>query len=133
MKTQTTVPIFYACDEALVNSTILSLKSVIENASTDYKYNVCILHTGISYNLMKKVFKLQNDLFNITFEDVSCYANGEIPFAEWSKTDKLRLFVAKMFPGYDEAVCVDGNTVFDGDISHSIIPVTMRSPSYLSA
>ena len=125
MKIQTTVPIFYTCDESLVSSTIVSLKSIIENASSDYKYTVCILHTGISYNMMKKVFKLQNDSFNITFEDVSCYATASTPLSDWSKTDKLRDFISEMFPGYDRAICMDGNTVFDGDTSRGFVPVSL--------
>ena len=80
---------------------------------------------GISYNMMKKVFKLQNDSFNITFEDVSCYATASTPLSDWSKTDKLRAFISEMFPGYDRAICMDGNTVFDGDASRGFVPVSL--------
>ena len=34
------VPIFYACDDAFVKYTIVSLSSMIKNASKDCKYKV---------------------------------------------------------------------------------------------
>ena len=67
------IPIFYACDDAFVKYTIVSLYSMIQNASPDYKYIIHILHTEISDENKNKVYKLANDNFEIRFVDVTGY------------------------------------------------------------
>ena len=121
MSAKKTIPIFYACDDSFVKFTVVSLKSMIENASREYKYSVCILHTGISKKMMDKVFALEDECFRITFEDVSGYIKSisdRLPLRDYySKTTYFRLFIAEMFPGYDKAIYIDSDTVVTGDIS----------------
>ena len=115
------IPIFYACDDNFVKYTVVSLHSMIKNASADYKYHVYILHTGISEPMMKKVFELSCDNFEISFEDVTDYLYSiadKLPIRDYySKTTYYRLFIAEMFPQYDKAVYIDSDTVVEGDIS----------------
>ena len=40
------IPIFYACDDNFVKYTIISAKSLIENASKDYFYKIMVLWRG---------------------------------------------------------------------------------------
>ena len=47
------IPIFYACDDAFVKYTIVSLSSMIKNASKEYKYKVYVLHTDISEEMKR--------------------------------------------------------------------------------
>ena len=46
------IPIFYACDDAFVKFTVVSMHSIIKNASKDYKYKFYVLHTGITEKMM---------------------------------------------------------------------------------
>ena len=69
--TKPIIPIFYACDDNFVKYTIVSLHSMIRNASTAYRYHIYVLHTGISEPMMEKVLALKNDCFEITFENVT--------------------------------------------------------------
>ena len=39
------IPIFYACDNNFVKYTIVSMYSMIENASKEHKYHIYILHS----------------------------------------------------------------------------------------
>ena len=48
MKQEVLIPIFWACDNNFVKYTVVSLKSVMSNASKDYSYKAYILHTDIS-------------------------------------------------------------------------------------
>ena len=48
------IPIFYACDDNFVKYTIVSLRSMMENASKGNQYKVYILNTDIS-GRMKKI------------------------------------------------------------------------------
>lgn len=115
------IPIFYACDDSFVKYTIVSLYSMIKNASKEHKYRVYILHTEISAEMKEKVLTLQNENFEISFEDVTEYLESisdKLPIRDYySKTTYYRLFIAEMFPEYDKAIYIDSDTVVQGDIS----------------
>lgn len=115
------IPVFFACDNNFVKFTVVSLKSMIANASKDYKYHVYVLHTDITEEMQKKVFALQNDNFEITFEDVTDYLKSisdKLPIRDYySKTTYYRLFIAEMFLEYDKAIYIDSDTIVQGDIS----------------
>ena len=67
------IPIFYACDDAFVKYTIVSLSSMIKNASKEYKYKVYVLHTDISEEMKAKTLELANESFEISFVSVEKY------------------------------------------------------------
>ncbi len=118
---QKTIPIFYACDDSFVKYTVVSLSSMIRNASPDRRYHVYILHTEISEEMKEKVRSLENEQFTITFENVSEYLRSiseKLPVRDYySKTTYYRLFIAEMFLEYDKAIYIDSDTVVTGDIS----------------
>ncbi len=115
------IPIFYACDDNFVKYTIVSIHSMIQNASKEYKYKVYILHTGITEGMMQKIMELENDNFDISFQDVTGYLHSisdKLPIRDYySKSTYYRLFIAEMFPEYNKAVYIDSDTVVQGDIS----------------
>lgn len=115
------IPIFYACDDAFVKYTIVSLSSMIKNASKDYKYHVYVLYTDISKEMMDKTLALANENFKITFKSVDKYLKSiskKLPLRHYySKTTYYRLFIADMFPEYDKAIYIDSDTIVLGDIS----------------
>ena len=115
------IPIFYACDNNFVKYTIVSMYSMIENASKEHKYHIYILHTDITEESKQLAYALQNDNFTISFEDVSDYLksiSNKLPIRDYySKTTYYRLFIAEMFPEYDKAIYIDSDTVVQGDIS----------------
>ncbi len=121
MHNKITVPIFYACDDAFIKYTIVSLASMIENASKDFNYDIHILSTTATEKMKEKVLKLQNDSFRIAFDDVSGYLESikdTLPIRDYySKTTYYRLFIAEMFPQLDKAIYIDSDTVVQGDIS----------------
>lgn len=116
-----TVSVFYACDDNFVKYTIVSLSSMIANASRDKNYEVHVLHTGISDEMMKKTKALENECFKISFDDVTDYLRSvseKLPIRDYySKTTYYRLFIAEMFPQLERAVYIDSDTVVQGDIS----------------
>ena len=115
------IPIFYACDDAFVKYTIVSLHSMIANASKDYRYVVHILHTEITEETMEKVYELANDNFEIRFVDMTEYLRSisdKLPLRDYySKTTYYRLFIAEMFQEYDKTIYIDSDTIVQGDIS----------------
>lgn len=115
------IPIFYACDDKFLKYTIVSLSSMMENASKDRDYHVYILHTGIPAKSQARVLALQNENFKISFEDVTDYLDSiseRLPVRHYyTKTTYYRFFIAEMFQQYDKAIYIDSDTIVQGDIA----------------
>lgn len=115
------IPIFYACDDFFVKYMIVSLRSMIQNASKDRSYHIYVLHTNISNEMKQKMYDLQNENFEVSFEDVTEYLKriaDQLPIRHYyTKTTYFRLFIAEMFPQYQKAIYIDSDTVVQGDIS----------------
>lgn len=116
-----TIPIFYACDDNFIKYTVVSLTSMIENASREHQYRIYVLHTNASEEMKAKLLALANDNFEISFEDVTPYLESisdKLPIRHYyTKTTYFRFFIAEMFPEYDKAIYIDSDTVVKGDIS----------------
>jgi lipopolysaccharide biosynthesis glycosyltransferase len=129
------IPIFFACDDNFVKFTIVSLHSIMKNASKDFEYHVYVLHTGITQAMMKKMYDMENDIFEISFHDCTHYLKSisdKLPIRDYySKTTYYRLFIAEMFPEYEKAIYIDSDTVVQGDISE--LYNTDIGESYLGA
>ena len=115
------VPIFYACDDAFVKFTIISIRSMLENASPDRFYRFHILITDVSERSRRVAKELERENAEIIFEDVTSYLTAiekKLPLRDYySKTTYYRLFIADMFPQYDKAIYIDSDTVVLSDIS----------------
>ena len=115
------IPIFYACDDAFVKYTMVSIHSLITNASRDYDYTIYILHTSIREETRRQAMELEQEGFQIVFTDVSERLNAvtkNLPVRDYySKATYFRLFIADMFPELDKALYIDSDTVVQGDIS----------------
>ena len=114
------IPIFYACDDEFIKFTVVSLRSMIDNASRDRRYIIHILNAGISEQLKGAVSALADECFEIRFVDVTEHLSSvsdRLPLRDYySKTTYYRLFIAEMFPEYSKAVYIDSDTVVTGDI-----------------
>ncbi|MBQ7669695.1 MAG: 1-acyl-sn-glycerol-3-phosphate acyltransferase [Clostridia bacterium] len=115
------VPIFFACDDAFVKFTAVSIRSLIDNASADNDYTVYILHAGIDEALQERTRELSADNVKIVFADVQDRlreVSERLPLRDYySKTTYFRLFIAEMFPEYDKAIYIDSDTVVQGDVA----------------
>ncbi|MBQ3935677.1 MAG: 1-acyl-sn-glycerol-3-phosphate acyltransferase [Ruminococcus sp.] len=132
---ETIIPIFYACDDAFVKYTVVSMHSLIKNASREHKYILHILYTEISDEMKAAVNKMADECFEIRFVDVTQYLQSiseKLPLRDYySKTTYYRLFIAEMFPDYSKAVYIDSDTVIRGDISK--VYLTDIKDAYLGA
>ena len=121
MNNKPIIPIFYACDDNFVKYTIVSLKSMIINASKNYQYNVYVLNTNISTEMKEHLYLLTNENFKVEIIDVSSHLDQigpELPIRDYySKTTYFRLFIAQMYPEYDKAIYIDSDTIVEGDIA----------------
>ncbi len=115
------IPVFYACDEAFVKYTVVSMYSLMQHASKDDHYHIHVLHTDITEATQARVLQMQTEQVKITFDDVTDYLHSisdRLPLRDYySKTTYYRLFIAEMFPEYDKALYIDSDTVVQGDVS----------------
>ncbi len=121
MQNKPIAEIFYACDEAFLKYTMVSLTSMMENATRGRGYHVHILHTDIRPEAQEGILAMQNEDFKITFDDVSSYLERiceRLPLRDYySKSTYYRLFIAEMYSELDKALYIDSDTVVTGDIS----------------
>ncbi len=118
---QELIPIFYACDDAFIKYTVVSIRSMLDNADKNRRYKIYVLNDGITQEMKYEVYKLNNDYATIEFVCVKEQLNKigkTLPLRDYySKTTYFRMFIAEMFPEYDKAVYIDSDTVVLGDIS----------------
>ena len=121
MNTNSPIPIFYACDDRFIRYTVVSLASLIRNASPDRRYRVHVLCTEVSDEMRQKLLTLANERFEILFENVgACLetVSDKLPVRHYyAKTTYYRLFIAELFPQYEKAIYLDSDTIVQGDVS----------------
>lgn len=115
------IPIFFACDEGFVKYTMVSMKSIMENADRSRKYHIYILHMGITEATQAKVFAMADEEFAIDFVDVTDKMRSiadKLPIRDYySNTTYFRLFIPDMFPQYRKALYIDSDTIVVGNIA----------------
>lgn len=115
------IPIFFACDEGFVKYTMVSMKSIMENADRSRKYHIYILHTGITEATQAKVLAMADEEFAIDFVDVTDKMRSiadKLPIRDYySNTTYFRLFIPDMFPQYRKALYIDSDTIVVGNIA----------------
>ena len=120
------IPVFYSCDESFLKYCMVSMSSLLKNASSGCVYRIYVLNTDISDEAQKTFceqidsMKLSSQ-YEICFEDVSENLNlieHEFPLRDYySKTTYYRLLIADMHPEYDKVIYIDSDTIVQGDIS----------------
>lgn len=120
-KVKREIPIFFATDNNYVPFLEVALRSLIENASTNYNYNIHILNTGLNDENIATLAKLSNETFRIIFNDIT--ENIEPIRAKlknvyhFGLASYYRLFIENLFPMYDKVLYLDCDIVVLGDIS----------------
>lgn len=115
------IPIFFSTDNNYVPFLDVAIRSLVKNASRDYKYHIVVLNTGLDETKTSKIKALEDGNFRIEFADIS-YAINDIKdklpqeqhfgLATW-----YRLFIQSLFPQYDKIIYIDCDLVVLGDIS----------------
>ena len=117
------IPVFFACDDAFVKFTLVTIRSMLENASKDYHYNIYILNTNIQKEMEDAAFEIVNEYnyASLEFVDVKPFMDkiGDKLHTRdyYSKTTYFRLFIAEMFKEFDKAIYLDSDMIVKGDIS----------------
>ena len=115
------IPIFFAIDDGYTPFLAVALKSVIDNASKDYKYLIKVLHTNVQEEHMKQIKKYEEENINIEFVDLNYYiekVQDKLYTRDYyTNTTYFRLFLPDLYPQYDKVLYLDSDIIVVGDIS----------------
>lgn len=115
------VPVFFASDDNFLPMTAVALKSLIKNASDNYKYEVIIcgkpsiqqkrlLHSMVDRNNI--ILNFYDMSKNVSVELLnSFHLNNYITVETY-----FRLFIPELFPNYDKFIWLDSDIVINRDI-----------------
>ncbi len=118
------IPIFFASDDNYLPYLSVAIRSLIDNASKDYRYVIHILNSGVDREKAKLITKMQNENFEIKFTDVTEKIKPIVDELDMESNlhyitiaTYYRLFIASLFKEYDKALYLDCDIVVLGDIS----------------
>ena len=115
------IPVFFGCDNRFVPYMSVALRSMIDHASANRKFEVHILHTDISKENQAKVQTMAKRNIQIVFDDVSDDIRtivNQLPVRDYySVSTYFRLVIAEKFPQYDKAIYIDCDTATVEDVS----------------
>jgi len=116
------IPVFFAADDKYVKYMMVTMKSLIANATVGYEYRLYVLHTDISAENQAVVKKMETSNCKVSFVDV----REELKKFEkkislrdyYSATTYYRVLIADMFPEYDKVLYIDSDTIVREDIAN---------------
>ena len=116
------IPVFFAVDDNYVDYLTIAIASIIDNAKDEsYRYNLNILHNGLSNESKKKIKKLKNHRFHIMFYNVSGQLNQTFNRFKlrdyYTITTYYRLLIPDTFFFIDKALYLDSDIIVLNDLS----------------
>ena len=129
------IPIFFAVDDNYAKFLCISLRSLIENSSKDYEYNVNILIEDISQQNADDILAMQTENVKIRFVTVTeklreiCKKLHMRDY--YTKATYYRFFIPELFPMYDKGLYLDCDIVINADVSE--LYRTELGDNYLAA
>lgn len=121
---QNVIPIFFTADESYAPWLDCAIRSMEENASEAYKYQIIVLHQDLSEESQRRIASGVRVPFEIRFIPMERELAGITDRTEnrlrcdyFTLTIYFRLFIADRFPEYDKGIYLDSDIVVPGDIS----------------
>ena len=118
------IPIVFAVDDNYAPFLCVALRSIIDNASTDYYYKVYVLNTGICAENKRKIVSIAEELsddLSIEYVNVAGRMDklgGKTHLRDYyTNAIYYRIFIPSLFPQYDKILYIDCDLVFLEDVS----------------
>lgn len=115
------IPIFFSTDDNYIPFLDVAIRSLIANASKEYKYRIIILNTGLCEKSVKTIKQNECEGFAIDTLDISREVEKiKSSFKHvyhFTVAAYYRLFIASLFPKYKKIIYLDCDLVVTGDIS----------------
>ena len=115
------IPIFFAVDDNYAPYLAVSMRSLIDNASPDYQYNIYILIDKLNDFNTTVLCNMATDSVSVETINVTkkLDALGDMLHLRdyYTKTTYYRFFIPALFPQYERGLYLDCDIVVKGDIS----------------
>lgn len=115
------VSLVFAVDDNYAPCLYVALKSIFDNASTKYKYNIYVLNSGLSKLNIKRLCDFNTAYSSIEFIDVEEKLNkiSDKLFLRdyFSLATYYRFFIPELFPSLDKILYLDSDIIVKADIS----------------
>ncbi len=115
------VPIFFAVDDNYAPYLAVAMRSLIDNASPDYQYNIYILIDKLSSESRANLCAMAKDNVRVETVDVRAKLDALSDMLHlrdyYTKTTYYRFFIPALFPQYDRGIYLDCDIVVTGDIA----------------
>ena len=115
------IPIFFSTDDNYIPFLDVAIRSLIANASKNFRYRIIVLNTGLSQESIDTVKENEAAGFSIDFVDISREVekirSSFKHVYHFTVAAYYRLFIASLFPQYKKIVYLDCDLVVTGDIS----------------
>ncbi len=122
--TEKQIPIFFTVDESYAPYLDCAIRSMMENASKTYSYQIVVLHQDLTEEIQEKISASVQPPFSIRFlqmedelEEITDRVENRLRCDYFTPTIYFRLFIADLFPEYDKCIYLDSDIVVPGDIS----------------
>ncbi|MBQ7011826.1 MAG: glycosyltransferase family 8 protein [Clostridia bacterium] len=115
------VPIFFAVDDNYVPYRAVALRSLIDNASPDYDYDIHILIDKLSDENLMNLSSFEGQNVKVHFVNVASRLDslGSVIHLRdyYTKATYYRFFIPELFPQYTKGIYLDCDLLILGDIS----------------
>lgn len=118
------IPLVFAVDDNYAPFLSVAIRSVIDNASTEFFYKIFILNTGLSAENRKKLVKVVEELSDdVSVESISVASRmdrigGKTHLRDYyTNAIYYRIFIPSILSKYEKILYVDCDVVFLDDVS----------------
>lgn len=116
-----TVPIFFAVDDRYAPYLAVTIRSLIDNASSDYDYAIRILIDRLSEENQNALSSMSTDRVSVEFVNVTEKMDrlgGMLHLRDYyTKATYYRFFIPDLFPNWKKGIYLDSDLLILGDIS----------------
>ncbi len=124
MKNSKIIPVFFTIDDNFAPFLSVAVKSLLDNASHEYFYNIHIVNNGLSAENKEKISSLETDYSKIIFNNmderlkaITDKKGTRLREDYFSLAIFFRIFIPDCFKEYDKALYIDSDTLVTDDIS----------------
>ena len=115
------IPIFFAVDDNYAPYLAVAMRSLIDNASPDYQYNIYILIEKLSQESLANLKAMATDNVSVETIDVCAKLDALSDMLHlrdyYTKTTYYRFFIPALFPQYGRGIYLDCDIVVTGDVA----------------
>ena len=115
------IPIFFAVDDNYAPYLAVAMRSLIDNASPDYQYNIHILIDKLNDESRTNLLAMATPNVHVELVNVKAKLDALSDMLHlrdyYTKTTYYRFFIPALFPQYERGLYLDCDIVVKGDIS----------------